>query len=269
MANRPVENAVVNEIEALYVYCIVPGPQEVDLGPLGLNESPVRTIPGPGISAVVHQCPARPYQSKEPAVVEKWVAAHHRVVQAAWKRFGCVLPMSFDTIVKGSDSVSAHENLISWMQEKQTTFTRQFERLAGKAEYGVQISWNPKVIAADLLESSAHLKEMERQIQAEPLGLAYVGRARLEKAIKVQMEAKAEEYFRSFYSRIRDCALNLRVERPRKIGDGTQMLLNVSCLLEKGGHRRLGQVLDQIAETPALMVRFTGPWPPYSFVRAG
>ena len=227
------------------------------------------TVRGAGMSAVVHECPARPYRSEDRATVEQWVAAHHRVVETAWERFGSVLPMSFDMIIRGNDSASAYENLIKWLQEKRDTFTRQFERLAGKAEYGVQISWDPKEIAADVIQSAPDLQEMEHEIQAKPAGLAYMERARLEKAVKEQMEAKAGDYFQAFYDRIRGCVQDLRVERPRKTEDGTQMLLNVSCLVEKGGHRRLGQVLDQIAKMPGMKVRFTGPWPPYSFVGAG
>ena len=268
MGNQPVQNAVACETEALYVYGIVPGLYEANLGPIGLDMSEVRTIPSVRITAVVHECPARPYQSNDQAIVEKWVAAHHRVVETAWERFGGVLPMSFDMLVRGNDHASAREGLIKWMQEKQDTFTRQLERLVGKAEYAVQISWDPEIIADDVLQSDPDLQELQRETQAKPKGLAYVGRARLEKAVKEQMEARAGEYFRAFYDQIRDCVQNILVERPKKTSDGTQMLLNVSCLVEKRDHGGLGQVLDQIAEIRGITVRFTGPWPPYSFVAA-
>ena len=262
-------DAVACEMEALYVYCIVPGLQEFNFGPVGLDMCEVCAIPGPAISAIVHGCPAQPYQSKDRATVEKWVAAQHRVVETAWERFGAVLPMSFDMIVSGNDSTSAHDNLIKWMQEKRNAFTRQLERLTDKAEYGVQIFWNPKVIADDIIQSDPDFQEMQREIDAKSAGLAYLWRGKLEKAVKERMEARAQEYFRAFYDRIHSCVQDIRVERPRKTEDDTQMLLNVSCLVEKGDHGRLGRVLDQIAEIKGIKVRFTGPWPPYSFVSAG
>ena len=46
------------------------------------------------------------------------------------------------------------------------------------------------------------------------------------------------------------------------------MLLNLSCLMGKG-NPTLGNVLEEIQETEGISVRFTGPWPPYSFVNAG
>ena len=269
MGNQQIGEAVASETEALYVYCIVPGSHEISLGPLGLDMSEVRVMPGGETSAVVHRCRAAPYESKDPAVVEKWVAAQHRVVEAACERFGSVLPMSFDMIVRGSESVSARENLIKWLQEKQDPFTRQLKRLAGKAEYGVQVSWDPKIVADVVIEGEPDLQQIQRKTEGKPDGLAYVWRAKLQKAVKERMEARAAEYFVSFHARIRSCVQDLRVEPPKKTEDGTQMLLNVSCLIDKGGHSRLGQVLDQIAETRGIKVHFTGPWPPYSFVGAG
>lgn len=269
MANPSAGNAVPCETDALYVYCIVPGVQDVGFGPVGLGQCEVRSVAGSGISALVHECPARPYQSRDRALVEQWAGAHHRVVELAWKRFGSVLPMSFDMIVAGRESSSACENLAEWMLEKGDAFARQLERLAAKAEYGVQICWDPKAVAADVLQSTPELREMERAIQAKPAGLAYIERTRLEKTIKRQIEARAEEYFRAFYERIRACATDVRVGRLKKTDDGTQMLLNLSCLVEKGRHERLGEALDEIAEMNAMTVHFTGPWPPYSFAAAG
>ena len=269
MGNPSAEDTLVRETEALYVYCIVPGVQEVDLGPVGLDMCEVGAIPGPAISAVVHECAAQPYQSNDRAVVEKWAAAQHRVVEMAWEWFGSVLPMSFDMIIKGNDSTSARDNLTRWMQEKHDAFTRRLEQLAGKAEYGVQVSWDPKAIAADVLRNDLDLQQMQGQIETKPAGLAYVARTGLDKAVKERMEARAAAYFRDFYNRTRDCVEDLRVERPGKTDDGTQILLNVSCLMAKGDHARLGRVLDRIAEMRGMRVRFTGPWPPYSFVGAG
>jgi len=269
MGNPSAENTLARQTQALYVYCIVPGVQEANLGPVGLEGSEVRSVPGAGISALVHECPARPYQSKDRAVVEQWVGAHHGVVEVAWKRFGSVLPMSFDMIVVGHDSGSACENLIDWMLEKEDVFTRQLERLASKAEYGVRISWDPKVIAAAILQSTPELQDMERAIRAKPEGLAYIERTRLERAINEQMEVRAGEYFRAFYEQISACVEDIRVGRLRKTEDGAQMLLNVSCLVEKGDHGRLGGLLDEFAEMRGMSVRFTGPWPPYSFAGAG
>jgi hypothetical protein len=45
-----------------------------------------------------------------------------------------------------------------------------------------------------------------------------------------------------------------------------QMLLNLSCLLFKEKSKILGEELEKINHLKGFFVRFTGPWPPYSFV---
>ena len=45
------------------------------------------------------------------------------------------------------------------------------------------------------------------------------------------------------------------------------MLLNLSCLAAAPA-KALGAVLEEIRTAPGVRVRFTGPWPPYSFMPA-
>ena len=42
--------------------------------------------------------------------------------------------------------------------------------------------------------------------------------------------------------------------------------MNLSCLLTKDGSRELGDELEKIDAMEGFSVRYTGPWPPYSFV---
>ena len=253
-------------VKGLYVYCIVPGREETSLGPIGLENCEVYTLEVGGMSAIVHECPARPYGSDDRATVEGWVLAHDRVVNTAWARFGSILPMSFDTIIRPMENASARENLAKWLEEKEEAFARQLAFLEGKAEYAVEVSWDPKVIALEVVNESPNLKELECQIRSMPSGLAYIYRARLEKTLKEEMERRATEYFTAFYTRIRECVNEVRLERTKRTEGDTRTLLNVSLLAEKGNYKRLGKVLDEIEKIKGIKVRFTGPWPPYSFV---
>ena len=56
------------------------------------------------------------------------------------------------------------------------------------------------------------------------------------------------------------------VNKAKRPADGKQMLLNLSLLVRKENVSSLGQVLDAIQAEEGVEVRFTGPWPPYSFV---
>jgi len=44
------------------------------------------------------------------------------------------------------------------------------------------------------------------------------------------------------------------------------LLLNLSCLLPRDQNEKLGEALEKIDGREGISVRYTGPWPPYSFV---
>ena len=253
------------ETEALYVYCVARGNAETLLGPIGLDGKWTFTVPHHGLIAVVHQCKDRPYQSSDPQVVQTWVMAHQDVIQAATEAFGAVLPMAFDRIVHGRDGVNATEALTSWLDEKRQRFDELLDRLAGKAEYGVQVSWDRGVVAAELIREDAELRALQEQAIGQPKGLAYLTQQKLVKAVRSAMEQRADQLAQDFYGRIRRSVSDVRVDPLKKADGASTMLLNVSCLMPEGSDE-LGSELDEIQKTTGVTVRFTGPWPPYSFV---
>jgi hypothetical protein len=58
------------------------------------------------------------------------------------------------------------------------------------------------------------------------------------------------------------------VEKTKKMDEEKQMLVNLSCLVDMERYKALGEELEKIEQMDGFSVRFTGPWPPYSFVSA-
>jgi hypothetical protein len=258
-------NATAAKDEGLYVYCVARGDGSCLLGPIGLNGQMVYTVGSGDIRAIVHNCPAQPYQSDDPQVVESWVAAHQSVVHAAAEAFGTVLPMAFDMIVRGASAGETIAALKDWLDEKRDRFAGLLDRLAGKAEYGVQVFWDREMIAASLIQRDEKLHQMQREVLSKPKGLAYLLQQELIKIVRESMEKQADIFAQDFYARIRRCVDDVHVDKLRKADGGKQMLLNLSCLMQEG-RADLGRVLDDIQQAKGISVRFTGPWPPYSFV---
>ena len=261
----PATEAIVEE-QGRYVYCIADAGEKVSLGEIAIEEQEVHTIPYRDICDVVHSCPEQPYQSDDQKVVKAWVMTHQKVVDAAWERWGTVLPLSFDTIIRGEAAKSAEPNVKDWLKREYEEFKRRIEKVRGKAEYGVQVFWNPKLVAQDLTRTSPEIRNLEEEIKTKPKGLAYMYRQKLENLIKHEMETKANECFKNFYSRIRKYTDDVRVEKTKKAEPGLQMIMNLSCLVYRDGYTELGEELDKVNRMKGFTVRFTGPWPPYSFV---
>ena len=294
--------------DGLYVYCVARGPGRYLLGPIGLDgadvytlasaDGPVASAPGSdsgGLCVVVQNCRAETRagrlagRSEQPDTIERWMLTHQGVVTAATQAFGTVLPMAFNMIVAASEGGTAleqwhtaGENLMAWLDEKRDRFTGLLHKLAGKAEYGVQVFWDPKVITAAVVQRDPELLRIRDEARTKPKGLAYMLQQKLAKAARAALEAQADRHIKCFYAQIRECVEDIRVGPIRRApgaspvtcpragargSDGGQMLLNLSCLMDRGS-AALGRVLDEIQRTEGVWARFTGPWPPYNFVSA-
>jgi len=250
-----------------YLYCIADASEKATLGNIGIEENAVYSIPYNDFSAIVHNCPARPYQSENPEIVKGWVITHQKVVDAAWDRFGTVIPIGFDTILQGDADADPETNMKRWLQDDYDHLKGKMKKVRGKAEFGVQVFWDKRMGTQKIADESPEVNALRREIESKPRGIAYMYRQKLETLLHQEIESRMDRYFREFYERIALHATDIRVEKTRKAEDeGKQMLLNLSCLLPRDGSHELGEELEKINALEDFSVRYTGPWPPYSFV---
>jgi hypothetical protein len=264
----PVEEfGVMAENRGRYVYGIASSGKEDRLGPVGIEGSEVYTIPYQELGAIVHGCPTEPYQSNDDEIVKSWVRAHQNVLDEAKERWGTVIPLGFDSILQPKDDVTSPDQVVrDWLKEDYDRLRTVMEGIQGKDEYGVQVSYELRVIVKQISEQSEEARKIRAEMATKSPGMAYMHKQRLEKAVKTEMEKLANEWFKEFYSRIEKHTDDIVVEKTRKPGRDKVMLLNLSCLVAKEKVDSLGEELERINNTEGLSVRFTGPWPPYSFV---
>lgn len=255
-------------VEGRYLYCVADSGEKASLGPIGIDGQEVYAVPYRDICAVVHDCPAEPYESADADVVKGWVIAHQQVVDEAWEKWGTVLPLGFDTIIRGQGGSDPQQNVENWLTTDYQSLRRKMEAVKGKAEYGVQVFWEPRVVARSITEVSPEIGRLEEEIESKPRGLAYMYKQKLENILKREMEAKADQCFKDFYDRLKKHACDLRVEKTKKTDDDRQMIMSLSCLVYREKSKGLGEELEGIDKMEGFSVRFTGPWPPYSFVSA-
>ena len=108
-------------------------------------------------------------------------------------------------------------------------------------------------------------QELKEKAQSKQPGIAYLYAQREKKALESLLENKANLLFQEFYEKIKNTVIEIIVGKTKKIDDEKQMVLHVSCLINKDQESLLGDLLDDI-EKQGYSVRFTGPWPVYSFV---
>jgi len=252
--------------EARYLYCIVDGSKKISFGNIGIESNEVYTIPYKDLCAVTHDCSPEPYKSEDEEKVKSWLTTHEKVVEAAWGRFGTVLPLGFDTIIKDEQKSDPEENMKKWLKDDYENLKQKLSKLKGKAEFGVQIFWDIKIISEGLIETNREIKKLNDDIKSKSKGLAYMYKQKLENILRKEIEKEADRYFKDFYEQIKRYIDEIKIDKTKKLEERKQMLMNLSCLLPKEKSKVLGDELEKIDNMEEFSVRFTGPWPPYSFV---
>lgn len=252
--------------EGRYVYCVAEGSRAMHFGKIGLEGTAVYTIPYQDISAVVHDSPPKPYESEDKELVKKWVVTHEEVIEAVQERSGTALPFGFDTIIKADNGEDVGEKVRGWLKGDYRELKKKLYRVKGKAEYAVQISWDAKIIARKLVEKDGELKKIDEEIKSKPKGAAYMYKQKLEKLLRRKLGKEASGCFEEFFEGIKDRVDEIKVEKLKREQGPRQMLMNLSCLGDKNDIKALGDELEGIKNRKGFFVRFTGPWPPYSFV---
>jgi len=250
-----------------YVYGVAAGDKEVRLGPIGIEGSEVYTITYEDISAVVHDCSTRPYQSTDDETVKNWVSTHQSVLDAASERLGIVIPLGFDTILQPKDNATPPEQVVrDWLKQDYERLHMVIRKIEGKDEYGVQVSYEPRLIIKQISEQSEEIRKIKEEMATKSPGIAYMFKQKLERAVKVETEKLANVWFSDFYGRIKKHTNDIIVEKTKKLNNGKVMLFNLSCLVAREKIDSLGKELEEINNMDGFSVHFSGPWPPYSFV---
>lgn len=250
-----------------YLYGVAESDRAVSLGQIGIEGSDVYSVMCGSMCALVHNCSAEPYCSSEEQTVRKWVLAHQSVLDEAKAQFGCVIPFRFDTIIQaGEGDLSPVRQVEDWLKLDYETLRMIMDRIKGKNEYGVQIFYNPAETSGQVPEDNLEICKLREEIATSTPGKAYLLRLKMEKMLKSARENRADDLSQGFYKRIKPYCEDVAIEKTKRAEGEMVMLLNLSCLVKESEACSLGAELGKIDITRGCSVRFTGPWPPYSFV---
>ncbi len=252
-------------INNLYLYCIAEGHVEINFGNIGINGQEVYSIVYEDLSAIVHDLIVE-QEKVEGENLNECAMKHAQVVDVAWKKFGTILPLTFYTVIKGEEGIEPAQNLKNWMQDDYKNLKQKLAKVKGRAEYAIKIFLSTKTIGTLLIQNDPEIRMLHATIARSPKGLAYMYKQKLENLLKKKIEVEAEQYFNDFYKRVTGCVNAIKIEATKTVDSDKQMLMNLSCLVQKKDIIILGKELDVISNINGIVVRFTGPWAPYSFV---
>ncbi|EMA46541.1 gas vesicle protein GvpL [Halococcus saccharolyticus] len=264
-----------NEFETgRYLYCVVTVDDETttgeELARTGVDDEPVYLVVEDDLGAVVHACDAL-YDAADPDVVRKWLLDHQATIDAAGERFGTPLPFQFDTILTGDD-----DRVREWLTEESATLTPHLDALADHWEYRVEVSRDDAVLDEDLTADDDRLAELADRIESAGEGTAHLLETQYEQRLDELRHERQAERTRELAERLEPHASEVRElspERSTTLDDdtndddagGATTQARASVLAHESDEEVIGDVLDEVAAESGVEVRFTGPWPPYTF----
>ncbi len=256
---------VEQELTGRYVYCVIDTGKSINLGKIGIEEKEVYTIPHSDISAIVHSCLPKAYESKDENAIINYVQKHNSVVDLVFNKFDTAVPLRFNTIMKEKDN-KTNEATQKWLEEQYPNLKRKLSEFRGKQEYSVQVFIDKEKLRHDILEQSQRIIELKKKIEtAKSPGYAYMYEQTFETTIKEELEERSRGISKEVQALIKNYSTDMRVEKTKK-AEGKTMVLNISCLVQKENAQQFREELEKMEGPNNLSIRITGPWAPYSFV---
>ncbi|WP_254545007.1 gas vesicle protein GvpL [Halomarina pelagica] len=231
----------------------------------GIDDEPVFLIETDGVGFVVHER-AEPYDADDPTLVRRWLLAHQRVIDAAGERFGTPIPFRFDTLARGDD-----DGVRELIDERREAFVDALDDLRGHWEYRIEVVSDPEAVEAAVLDEDDDLAALRERVEGAEGGTRHLLEKQYEQRLARARRARGGDRTDALAARLDDHAREVRaLPRDRQTAglverDDGDTLARLAVLASEAGADAIGGVLDDVAVEPGVEVRYTGPWPPYTF----
>ena len=258
----------------LYAYAVTPATFDASKPPAGVDESDVRLIAEGDVAVLVSNVDATAYAPERVELLTEevgWVAprasAHDAVVTWAGDR-GPVLPLPIFTLFHDESGVR------HMLADRKAELRSTLERVGAGEEYGLRIFRLDDVLARRVASLSPTVETLERQAREANPGQRYLLERKLETARRNEVRRIAADVARESFQTLAPLALEaVREPLPSKGRDEVPgvAILNAFFLVRRGSLEPFQRALTAIVrqhEAGGFKFDFTGPWPPYHFVRA-
>ena len=257
--------------ERKYIYSIIKNPQEGQTSDtfrlseaiFGINNRDIILSPYRDIAAAVSNTHLINFDKFDKKEFTQLVAAHDRVNASLMKQHD-VIPMRFGMIAESREEIR-HILAKAYIQ-----FKAALERIAGKAEFVVQVFWNEKNILEKLVQENAEIQKLKKEVESKGKILGFSSKIKLGKRIFEALESCRKEYTADILGNL---ATYFPDFCPGKLLDtnkeeaSKEMIMNLSFLISKTEELTLEFQLNKLAEKykDELKFKYIGPMAPYSF----
>lgn len=250
-----------------YLYCVVDttSSEPATLSTTGVDDNPVYVVEADGVGAVVHDCETV-YETEDLEQVKRWLLTHQQVVDAASDAFGTPLPMRFDTVLEGGDA-----SLERWLEDHYEGIRDELASFAGVWEYRINLLWDSAPFEETIADQDDRLRELRQRQQQSGAGKQFLLEKQYEQRLqklkrerRTELTEQLEEVITPVVNDLTEQDTNTPLHDEHS-SDEKEKIVRFAVLADEDDETALGDRLDTFVEHEGVEIRFTGPWPPYTF----
>lgn len=232
----------------MYVYGIMAGAEKSSFGDIGLRGEEVTTTPFRDVSAVVTRLPEGLEITLDDA------RTHERALRMLMTK-KTVLPMGFGFSVKDDAEI---KNLL---RQGYTVFRNALERLKGKIQADVKVSWDKRMLK-EVLIGDGDIRALVEKMREAPADQTL--KIELGRRIKAALVEREKQLLQRVLNQLKGLTNGYKENKIR----GDDMLLNASFLIDHEQEKNFYIKMEELEKTHEGKLTFliVSPLPPYNFV---
>lgn len=247
----------------LWMYCITENRGEAAWDCLGIHgTSPVVTVSGGGLTAVVSEEPMKKYP-----LVRDFLIAHQRINEAVMTNGNPggmqtqpILPVKFCTLAESRERL-IEEVLIP----KASEFRERLGLIRGKEEWGLRARWKDlDKVFREIGETDEKVRQKKELILSLPEPQRRTELIDIGHIVQEAVQSKNEAMARTLMAELKPLAVESKENKT--LGDA--MVLNAAFLVEKMRQADFDRAVEMLDEKygGVLQLKYVGPVPPFNFV---
>jgi len=243
--------------EGKYIYCIISEDKKKNFGYIGINNRQVDLLHYKDIAAVTSPNPITNFNRLDKKELTQRASIHQQVNEKLMAEYD-VVPMRFGIIAPRAVEV------ISILEKAYLQFKTALDRIAGKAEFAVQVWWDQKNFLEELTKTNPEIQKLKQGISSKGSILGLPTRLRLGKLIDQEIKAHKDNYLNDIEALLKNSAYGAASNKLIE----EEMIANFSFLIDRARESELDREMQELGKKykGKLRFKYIGPMPPYSFV---
>jgi hypothetical protein len=236
-----------------YLYAIVGSDPELRYDSIGIGGAAVYTITERRLSAVVGDVEGPSLRPER-----RNLAAHQEVLRRLMGRT-TTLPFSFGTVAGGPAAVR------KFLARNQHALLENIERLSGKAEMGVRLSWDVPNIFEYFIDTHTELRAARDQLFSAQYEPTQAERLEIGRLFESMLQDDREAFTGQVEAVLSPCCAEIKSNKCRH----EREVMNLACLVEGDQQAAFEKAVLAVAQLfdNNFSLDYSGPWPPFNFVR--